>query len=316
LSSSTSSSATATPTAVGLKASDFHLTEDGVPQTIDGFIERDAPPLNSPPAAPLPPNTFAVQPPITGNGVMTVIVLNSFGSFTREQLKSYFQTADFTTPIAIFRIDWEGMHLVQGFTTQRSVLLEAANSKRIWPPLGPKFHQDPASFRVTAQGSPTQHLAAYLAGISGRINVVWIGAAPVGQMSNAFPDESNPFPNPDSASLASVSQMVGDLNHTADVRRLGRVALYAILGGNSCFMLAANEVVGRVAAAGGRAFGCTDPKPAMEQIDATGSHYYTISYRPTNPDWNGAYRNIHLDVTGYAQPPFTLRWSQLITGWA
>jgi hypothetical protein len=239
---------------------------------------------------------------------MTVIVLGSFGPFIRDQLKSYFQTAPLTTPIAIFRIGG-GMHLIQGFTTDRNVLLEAANSQRIWPVLGPRFHSDPSSFRVGAIGSPTQHLAAYLAGIPGRINLIWIGGGPpVGQITSDFPDESE--------SLASVTQMVGDLNRTTDVRRLGRVALYAVLTGNSCLVLETNEIVDRVNAAGGRGFRCTDPKPAMEQIADTGTHYYTVSYHPTNPNWNGAYRHIHLDVTGYAQPPFTLRWIQLITGWA
>ena len=60
----------------GLHASDFALSEDGVPQTISSFTEHDgtiAP--AAVPAAELPPNTFAVQPPVTGNGAMTVIVL-------------------------------------------------------------------------------------------------------------------------------------------------------------------------------------------------------------------------------------------------
>jgi hypothetical protein len=135
-------------------------------------------------------------------------------------------------------------------------------------------------------------------------------------MASEFPDESSTLSTADTDSLASITQMVGDLNHTTDVRHVGRVALYAILTGNSCLVLDTNEFVERVNAGGGRGFRCTDPKPAMEQIAATGSHFYTISYRPTNPNWNGAYRKIHLDVAGYAQPPFTLRWSQLITGWA
>lgn len=332
--------------ATGLKASDFKLFEDGVPQTIDSFTEHDVPPpaQSATENEALPPNTFTVQPPVTGNGAMTVIVLSlsqRWFPFGRDQLESYVRNAELTTPTAIFRLDWQGMHLVQGFTADRNVLLEAATSKRIWPPLG----FPPVTF-ARAVGTPTQRLAAYLAGIPGRVNLIWIsdGEVPASQVATDFPDES---------SLSSVASMVNDLNRTTDVRRLSRVVLYSIGTGASCFAVppaAASPpafgslaqgsftqeqmepVIGSVdqayaafrsadlrdmvTAAGGRAFRCTDPKPAIEQITATGSHYYTISYRPTNSNWNGAYRRIHLDVTGYAQPPLALRWSQLITGWA
>ena len=173
--------------AAGLKPSDFTLTEDGVPQKIDSFTEHDAPPP-SPSAAEteaLPPNTFAVQPPVIGNGAMTVIVLGGFGPFIRDQLREYFQTAELTAPTAIFRVDWQGMHLVQGFTADRKVLLGAVNSHRIWPPFRPM-----GSF-ITAVGTPTQRLASYLAGIPGRINLIWIGGgAPSGDLDKDFPDQS------------------------------------------------------------------------------------------------------------------------------
>jgi VWFA-related protein len=326
--------------AAGLKPSDFTLTEDGVPQKIDSFTEHDVAPPNPSTAETeaLPSNTFAVQPPVTGNGAMTVLVLGGFGPFIRDQLREYFQTAELTAPTAIFRIDWQGMHLVQGFTADRKVLLGAVNSHRIWPPLG----FQPASF-VQAVGTPTQRLAAYLAGIPGRINLIWIGGQTPADLDKDFPDES--------LSFAGVAGMVGDLNSTADVRRLSRVVLYTInasgvavpaagrirpflpfsvssevsladmepevnLPRDAVPVFAASDLSDMVAATGGRSFRFTNPKDAIAQITATGSHYYTISYRPTNSNWNGAYRRIHLDVAGHAQPPFTLRWVQLITGWA
>jgi VWFA-related protein len=326
--------------AAGLKPSDFTLTEDGVPQKIDSFTEHDVAPPNPSTAETeaLPSNTFAVQPPVTGNGAMTVLVLGGFGPFIRDQLREYFQTAELTAPTAIFRIDWQGMHLVQGFTADRKVLLGAVNSHRIWPPLG----FQPASF-VQAVGTPTQRLAAYLAGIPGRINLIWIGGQTPADLDKDFPDES--------LSFAGVAGMVGDLNRTADVRRLSRVVLYTInasgvavpaagrirpflpfsvssevsladmepevnLPRDAVPVFAASDLSDMVAATGGRSFRFTNPKDAIAQITATGSHYYTISYRPTNSNWNGAYRRIHLDVAGHAQPPFTLRWVQLITGWA
>ena len=48
---------------------------------------------------------------------------------------------------------------------------------------------------------------------------------------------------------------------------------------------------------GGHAFfdGATN---ALTQIVATGSDYYTLSYVPTNPNWNGTFRKIGINVSG------------------
>jgi VWFA-related protein len=312
----------------GLTAADFSIQEDGVPQKVLSISEHEA----APPApllanTPLPPNTFTVQPAVRGNGAVTVIVLSGFSPFLRDQLRDYFKSSTPAAPTAIFRIDWQGMHLVQGFTAKREVLLEAAMSKRIWPPLGL-----PVRF-ARARGTPAQHLAQYLAKIPGRINVIWIGGAPVGEMEEEFPD---------------LSDFVQDLGGMTDVRRLSRVALYTIgtsgppmpsidrvsfgsLTGtfdpalaqldvatepDTYAMFANQDTDDLVARVGGRSFRYVDPKNAIAQVEATGSHYYTVSYRPSNEDWNGAYRRIHVDVDGYDQPPVTLRWSQLLTGWA
>lgn len=290
----------------GLQASDFHLTEDGVPQTIDSFTEHDATAVaHAGDEEPLPPNTFTVQAPLKSEGAMTVIVVaaSRWDDFIHSQLKAFFQTPP-STPTAIFRSDGVGMHLIQGFTLDHRLLMDAAMSKRIWMPLGPKFRSDPASFRVRAAGPRTQRLAAYLAGVPGRINLIWLGGIlPPGELSRDFPDEST--------SLAEITNMVGRLNGATDVRQLSRIALYSVrIGG------CASGEKGAGNSNGGRNFFCTFPKQAMEQVAATGSHYYTIAYRPTNGNWNGGYRHIRLQVAGFAQPPFSIRWSQLITGWA
>ena len=283
----------------GLTAADFAIKEDGVPQTILSVTEHDAAAADQPAPPSLPPNTFTVQPPVAGEGAKTVIVLGGFSPIMRNELKDYFTNSTPTMPMAIFRIDWQGMHLVQGFTMDRAVLLEAVTSKRIWPPLG-----FPVRYARSA-GSPTQHLARYLAGVSGRINVIWFGGISVGELEDAFPD---------------LPDFVHDLNGVTDVRRLARMSLYTVdvsgprVGAGIAF--ANVDLDDMVTKMGGRSFRYTAPKSAIAQVVATGSHYYTVSYRPSNPNWDGKFRNIHLDVDGFDQPPMTLRWSQLITGWA
>jgi VWFA-related protein len=120
----------------GLKPSDFTLAEDGVQQTLVSFTEHDSDPI-TPPSETLPPNTFAVTPPVTGNGTMSVLVLGNLAfsdaPYVRDQIRDYLKANPVTMPMAIFRLDILGLHLIQGFTADRNLLLEAANSKRILP---------------------------------------------------------------------------------------------------------------------------------------------------------------------------------------
>lgn len=351
----------------GLKPSDFILLEDGVPQTITGFSEHDAGDMTPPaPHENLPPNTFAVQPPFQHGTAMTAIVISAQGAqflYVLDQLRSYLKSSAPQTPIAIFRMDWQGMHLVQGFTADHKALLDAAYSKRIEPPLG--FQTGPY---VSVPGSPTHALARYLSGFPGRINVLWFSAGNVdSDMSREFPD------------LASFVQ---DLGAITDATRLSPVALYfadatavaapairwfsfdqsvdeiayqlgypSVLG---AFMEDNRNVPGAglleslkleadrtlfdnssplspasgpsfegcrhsdvAQSTGGAAFCNTNGfKDVIARVVSTGSHYYTLSYRSTNTNWNGAYRKIQLAVKGLdkIQPPEPTAWQQ-ITGY-
>jgi hypothetical protein len=195
------------------------------------------------------------------------------------------------------------MHLIQDFTTNPKVLQEAANSQRILPPLG------------LPAGCPTpaaRALATYLSSIPGRINLIWIsdGGAPIGQISSSFPD---------------VSDFLHDLSGTTHVTHLSRIAVYTIdangvtlpyadqnpwdgqavppsMGGSifaqdPAHLFANVDLADMVASTGGRAFYNTNGyTQAISEVVETGSHYYTISYTPTNSNWNGAIRKIKIDV--------------------
>jgi VWFA-related protein len=304
----------------GLKQSDFTLTEDGVPQSLASFTEHGAPELAGP-TSPLPPNTFAVQPPPAEDQTKTVIVLadptswppsgdvpefpggcpiithgrepggncNTNTGYARNDIAAFLKTAPSTQPIAIVRLDWQGMHLVQGLTTDRDRLTEAIASKRMEPPLG-------FVVRFThAAGSPSQQLVRYVNAIPGRINLVWISY---------------------SGDLPDLSGVARGLNGSSSIMDLGRVALYPIplnqesLGDNEAQIEAAE-------AAGGHAY-FTGISQALTEIAATGSAYYTISYVPTNPNWNGAFRKIKVSVAGFPQAPpsetWSSAWSQFL-GW-
>jgi VWFA-related protein len=298
----------------GLKPSDLILTEDGVPQTIDSFTEHDAttsaPPATAASDSQLPLNTFTVQSPATGRGASTVIVLGNVdwthAPFVRDQLKEFLAASPIGIPVAIFRQDWQGMHLVQGLTLNRNILLDAASSQRLLPPLG---------FQVRYARSttpPAANLARYLAAIPGRINLVWFGEAPPsGNDEGLFPDLDGSGLPPELAGLMRTADA-----DAAGVRRLSRIAIYPVLADGLppplvCEDQYCAENVARITAAraipcekileaaidaGGKAFCNTNGfKEALTEVETTGSDYYTISYLPTNPKWNGAYRTIRID---------------------
>lgn len=345
----------------GLKPTDFTLYEDGVPQKITGLTEYNTANQPAAPARDLPPNTFSVQPPLPKQSAMTAIVISANGAqffSVLDQLRSYLKNSTPQTPIAIFRMDWQGMHLVQSFTSDHKVLLDAAYSKRIEPPLG---------FQVggyTQPGESATHiLARYLSNFPGRINVLWFSAGDINSdMEREFPD---------------VSSFARDLRQTAEVTRLNPIALYfadangvaapvtkwfsfdesvdeiayelgypSILGNglednrnnlmsmeNELIKLKTDSVLMDTSspfssgasvcthfivadATGGAAFCNTNGfKEVISKVVSTGSHYYTISYQPTNPNWDGSYRNISVKVKGLdkIQPPEPTAWQQ-ITG--
>ena len=291
--------------AKGLKQSDFALAEDGVPQTLVSFTEHDGT-LPSPPAETLPPNTFAVQPRVARGGASTVIVLDDVGLhdavYVRKQLREYLLGSPLSTPIALFRRQLGQTYLVQDLTTDRQVLLDAIDSERIKK----QAYRDPLD-RSPQRATGPLTLRRYMQGLLGRVNLVWFGGG-----GEVFPD---------------THRMDGDAKDPVQVLQLSRVALYTIDakgeiapdmtmggatgtigsfglggGGGAGAMLGRGSTMALAQRSGGKAFFDNGFKEAVDEVVRTGSHYYTVSYLPTNHDWNGAYRNIEVQVPGYSVP--------------
>ena len=163
-------------------------------------------------------------------------------------LRSYLKSSAPPTPIAIFRLDWQGMHLVQGFTADHEVLLDAVHSRRMDLPL--VFQPD---LYAHVPGSPTHTLARYLSGFSGRINVLWLSGG------SSMPDMTREFPD--------VTSFAQDLGHTADVTRLSPVALYfadanGVGGGPTPQWASFDESIEEIASEWAMSLGLlTDPNP-------------------------------------------------------
>lgn len=125
----------------GLKASDFALTESGIPQVIKNFEEHTAPTtadatkFAAMPA--LPPGIFTNFTPTPANGAVNLILLDTLNtpmrdqSYVRQQFLAYLKATPPGTRIAIFGLTTR-LILLQGFTSDPELLrrvMEKGRSK-------------------------------------------------------------------------------------------------------------------------------------------------------------------------------------------
>ena len=309
----------------GLPASDFQVTEDGAPQTIDSFHEHTSADSAAISAAMnqihLPQNSFTNYLPTGTGNSLTVILLDaantplSAQSFARSQIIAYMKTIPAGNPVAIFQLD-TSMHLIQGFSSDPRVLLEAVESKRDGIRMTPiPIHGGnyvTGRVRQDILDSGLRNMAAYLAGFPGRKNLVWF----TGSIPRAFWDGDS-YASP----FADTEDIDAELSSATDVLALSRVAVYPVdargLEGNPAFS-AANRNMPSLSSlnnfttrrfydhsdmddvaekTGGKAFYNTNGlKQALTEVVDTSSNYYTIAYTPSNKNWDGRYRNIRINV--------------------
>jgi VWFA-related protein len=122
----------------GLKASDFTLTEENVPQVVKHFEEHtaltaaDATKFPSMPK--FPPGVFTNYTPEPVNGAVNLLLLDALNtplkdqSYVRQQLLAYLNATPPGTRIAIFGLTNQ-LTILQGFTSDPAVLKAVASSK-------------------------------------------------------------------------------------------------------------------------------------------------------------------------------------------
>lgn len=163
-----------------------------------------------------------------------------------------------------------------------------------------------AGDRVSMTLQAFQNLSRYLAQFPGRKNVMWV--------SGSFPVSFFPETNPKGAFR---KEYQGDIRQTADLLTADQVAVYPISAtglavdnltsadnygqllhdgySNGEFEQIAMEMLARDT--GGKAFYNTNGlSDAMAEAINDGSHYYTLTYSPSNGAMDGKYRRIGLRV--------------------
>ncbi len=311
----------------GLTKADFSVTEEGQPQVIRSLQEHHpmAPEqIERLTLPPLPPNTFTNFLPVRNTNAQTVILLDALNTSVqaqmslREQLIGYLKHMEPGASIAIFQLDTE-MRLVQGFTSDQKLLLEAAKSKRDMPsllkPIDGNYDQYRRA-RMEILRAGMQMMGRYLAGFPGRKNLIWFtGQVPMTifgyGMGNPFRDQLDVSP----------SGSADDLSDLTESLTLSRVAVYPVdtrglqvspqfsaarVGapsprGNIHFenRQVINETnLQRVASmTGGKAYYNTNGfEQIIGEVVKDGSSYYTLAYATTNQEWHGQMRTIKIAV--------------------
>jgi VWFA-related protein len=118
-----------------LHQEDFHIEENGKPQTLSAFDEHsrhNAPPLDLPA---LPPNVYTNMQPVKPSdsvNVLLIDMLNTYPWFQKDvcnQAIQYLKTVPPGTRLAIFTLNDQQLRLARGFTTDFSGLSMALDGK-------------------------------------------------------------------------------------------------------------------------------------------------------------------------------------------
>jgi VWFA-related protein len=309
-------------------------------QSFEEYRADQAPPLAplSPKPA-LGPNLFTNIPDTPGDGPLNVLLMDALNTpiadqmYVREQMLEYVKKVPQGTRIAIFGLSTR-LYILQGDTTDPAVLkadvqmFRALNFSEVGG--GVDQHKNvslPRTLRGPYTRAAIQDLARYLSALPGRKNLMWFAGSFSGGITRDL-DRENPF---------GAADFADDVKWTANLLTRSRVAVYPIdarglftnpdmsaalahpPGGDTLtgrtpgeFQQSEAHFLDQRASekasmnilaeeTGGKAFYDTNGlKEAVQEAINDGSNYYTLSYVPTNRQWDGGYRSVHvkLDQSG------------------
>jgi VWFA-related protein len=320
----------------GLKKSDFTVKEDGKPQHLLSFdIEDSTGPAFMPPKLPpLPANTFVNLPTTPEKGPLYILLYDMVNTDQEDQMTTHKPLLDFIdskpegTRFAIFA-NTTGLHMLQGFTSDRNLLRAALLSPGPGPHL-PKVFLYGDSYgknSTAAMVSIFNFIAEYVEGQPGRKNLIWLsGNFPM--FLNADPTHERDMDD-ESVKQAFAAMARSQIAvYPVDVKGVESMARYEGMAQSGPISGRSNESITKGGVAtlpgtmgaflqgaeigsftGGRYFtGDNDLRDLMTQAVETGENYYTVSYRPTNDKYDGSVRRIEVKLP---QKEYKLEYRQL-----
>jgi VWFA-related protein len=351
----------------GLTRQDFSVSEDNKPQQVLSFDATgfDAGMDYLPPKLPPePPNTFVNLPPTPEKGPLYVLLYDlvnmdnpslqlspspndySVQMAARQQMVKFIQEKPEGSRFCVF-VWSDGLHLVQGFTSDKAQLLAAVapNSPRAHIPrvfmMGPNYGrgENQATLHVM------NYIAEYLNGLPGRKNLIWFsGGFPLSLF--AGDDDPPSYAQQVKATLDMMAQdqiaiypvdangvltanphaptgaTGNDSGMTSDSRDKGigggsaaaAAASQATSGGDGFSLVSSSYMTQDEIArdTGGRSFHSNnDLAGALLDSTQDGGSFYTLTYAPSDSDYNGKIRKIRVDL---AKKGYTLSYRRAYYG--
>ena len=207
----------------------------------------------------------------------------------KKYIAEYLRTMPAGTQVAVFvyRPDY-GLRLLQGFTTDGPRAATAVDNLVVLS-VGKGSRFDPIA--------AANQIAAYVAGIHGRKNLIWVGT-PLAVMRDgglSWPAKipPPPFDSPDIT-------LVHRLMDTYDLFTREQIAVYPFdpngVQQNTLGLgtLRTEEIA--TGTGGSAIYNTNDFKGAVAKIVNDTLHYYTLSYVPTRPDSDGHFHPISIKV--------------------
>ena len=336
-----------------LTKDDFLVTEDGTPQKVLSFDANGFSPEMDYVPQPLPPqpaNTFINLPATPEKGPLYVLLYDltnmddpsqmnspedhSEQIIARQQMMKFIRDKPEGARFAIF-VRSDGVHLIQGFTSDKALLysaLDPHNPKPHMPMvflLGPNFGRGD---RLSALD--TLHtIARYLDGLPGRKNLIWFSSQfPLSLFASetdgisfqeetkatldmleqnqiaVYPVDARGVPAQDSHAQLTTSVHSDTITSPTEAGSgagsTGGIgvgnspsASSSFVQGSSAVNDSYNIMDGIARDTGGQAFyGSNDVAGELTTATESGARYYTLTYAPTNGAYDGKLRNIHVEL--------------------
>ena len=324
----------------GLTKDDFTVTEDKKPQNILSFEYVDSAETFTPPKLPpLPANTFVNLPTQPEHGPLYILYYDMVNTDTDDQMAFHKNLLDFVdkaqpgTRIAIF-VNVNGLHMIQGFTSDHTLLKAALLSKGPGPHM-PDVFFDGRIFGHDDAGAALSNLhfiADYMSGIPGRKNLLWLSSdfpIPVGPVVSGVNAQQGGV----GGGFSSSTMQINDLSYllqnmikqTYAAFMRSQIALYPIQvggiqsvdkGGGGGDSIANYQIMDTIAAAsGGHAYYASNHvNELIDKAVVDGEDYYSLAYEPTNTKYDGLEREINITLADKSRKDYTLSYRTIYYG--